>query len=173
MVFELLTNRDAATGEFVADQVGVKAKASTQVIITAQAGVVDGTDPNGKVEIVGVGPVPPRILGTLTPDTELAGMVFDRAGRVLWLGRNQRLGNAAQRLAVAVRDGGCFECNAPMHQCELHHMQEWHRDGGPTDIDNLVAVCRRHHKWLETNNLTVRRTPDGYRARPRTGHDPP
>ena len=40
-----------------------------------------------------------------------------------------------------VRDGGCFQCGAPMHRCELHHVREWHRDGGRTDIDNLVAVC--------------------------------
>lgn len=99
-------------------------------------------------------------------------MIFDRAGRPLWLGRNQRLGNAAQRLAVAIRDGGCFECGAPMHRCELHHIQEWQRDQGPTDIDNLVAVCRRHHKWLETQDLKVRRTPNGYRTRPRTDPDP-
>ena len=173
VVYELLTNRSAFSGEFVGEAVGIKAKASTQVIITAEAGVIDGTDPGGKVEMIGVGPVPPHILQTLTDDTQLAGMIYDRAGRVLWLGRNQRLGNTAQRLAVAVRDGGCFECGAPMHLCELHHMQEWHRDQGPTDIDNLVAVCRRHHKWLETSNLTVRRTADGYRTRRRTGHDPP
>ena len=167
VVYELVTNRNALSGEFLTEAVGIKAKASTQVIITAEAGVIDGTNPNGKVEIVGVGPVPPGILQTLSDDTELAGMIYDRAGRVLWLGRNQRLGNAAQRLAVAVRDGGCFECGAPMHRCELHHMQEWHRDRGPTDIDNLVAVCRRHHKWLETENLVVRRTPDGYQTQPR------
>lgn len=173
VVLELLTNRSGLTGEFITEQVGIKAKAATQLILVAPVGVVDGTNPNGKVEIVGVGPVPRQILQTLTPDTEVAGMIFDRAGRPLWLGRNQRLGNAAQRLAVAVRDGGCFECGAPMHRCELHHMQEWHRDQGPTDIDNLVAVCRRHHKWLETNNLVVRRTPNGYRTHPRAGPVPP
>ncbi|MDE0169316.1 MAG: DUF222 domain-containing protein [bacterium] len=171
--FELLTNRSADTGEPLIGTVGVKPKASTQLILVAQYGVVDGTDPNAHVEMIGVGPVPRHILATLSPDTELAGMVFDRAGRPLWLGRNQRLGNAAQRLAVAVRDGGCFECGAPIHRCELHHMQEWHRDRGRTDVDNLVAVCRQHHKWLETNNLIVERTADGYRTRPRTGHDPP
>ena len=135
--------------------------------------MVDGTNPNGTCEIIGVGPVPRQILRTLTPDTELAGMIFDRKGRPLWLGRNQRLANAAQRMAVAIRDGGCFECGAPMHRCELHHMEEWHRDRGRTDIDNLVAVCRRHHKWLETENLVVRRTPNGYQTHPRAGPDPP
>ena len=173
VVFELLTNRSADSGEPITETVGVKAKASTQLILVAPFGVVDGTNPDGHVEMIGVGPVPRKILETLTPDTELAAVVFDRAGRPLWLGRKQRLANAAQRLAVAVRDGGCFECGAPMHRCDLHHIREWTRDRGPTDIDNLVAVCRRHHKWLETSNLIVRRTADGYQARPRTGHDPP
>ncbi len=173
VVYELLTNRNALSGEFITDQVGIKAKASTQLIIAANLGAVDGTHADGQVEIVGVGPVPPDILKTLTPDTELAGMIFDRAGRPLWLGRNQRLGNAAQRLAVAVRDGGCYECGAPMHRCELHHIKEWRRDHGPTDIDNLVAVCRQHHKWLETQNLQVRKTPNGYQTQPRAGPSPP
>ena len=171
-VFELVCNRDANTGEFIDEMPGVKAKASTQVILVAPMGVVDGTRPGDHVEMIGVGPVPRQILETLTPDTELAGMIFDRAGRPLWLGRRQRLANAPQRLAVAVRDGGCFECGAPMHRCELHHIQEWHRDNGRTDIENLVAVCRKHHRWLETENLVVIRTADGYEARPREGPDP-
>ena len=169
VIYELATNRNAFTGEFITETVGIKAKASTQLILTAPLGVVDGTNPNGVVEITGVGPVPRQILQTLTPDTQLAAMIFDQAGRPLWLGRNQRLGNAAQRLAIAVRDGGCFECGAPMHRCELHHIQEWHRDAGPTNIDNLVAVCRQHHKRLETENLIVRRTPNGYHTQPRAG----
>ena len=173
VVVELLTNRDAVTGDFITETVGIKAKASTQLILVAPVGVIDGTGPDGPVEIIGVGPVPRRILQNLTPDTELAGMIFDRAGRPLWLGRSQRLGNAAQRLAVAVRDGGCFECGAPMHRCELHHMKEWHRDRGPTDIDNLVAACRQHHRWLEINNLVVRRTPNGYQTQSRAGPSSP
>ena len=173
VLFELLTNLDPATGEILGGNAGPRAKASTQVIVVAEQGVVDGTSPHGRCEIIGVGPVPREILRTLSPDTELAGLIYDRAGRPLWLGRNQRLANAAQRLAVAVRDGGCFQCGAPMHRCELHHIQEWHRDRGPTDIGNLVAVCRRHHKWLETGNLVVRPDPNGgYQAVPRDGQPP-
>ncbi len=168
-IYELLTGRDAVSGETIPGEIGIRTKAGTRLIVTASIGVIDGTDPEDQVEITGVGPAPRSILKTLSPDTELAGIIFDRAGRTLWLGRNQRLGNAAQRLAVAVRDGGCFECGAPMHRCELHHIAEWNRDRGRTDIDNLVAVCRRHHKWLETKNLFVRRTSNGYETRPRTG----
>ena len=173
VLFELLTNLDPDTGEILDGSGRPRAKASTQVVVVAEQGVVDGTDPRGRCEIVGVGPVGREFLRTLSPDTELAGMIYDRAGRPLWLGRNQRLANAAQRLAIAVRDGGCFQCGAPMHRCELHHIREWHRDGGPTDINNLVAVCRRHHRQLEARNLVVQRKPEGgYQAVPRDGPPP-
>ena len=168
-LFELTTNRDANTGEFLPDIEGVmKAKASTQMIVVAPIGVIDGTDPDGVVEIVDVGPVPRDILKTFTEDTEIAGLICDGEGRPLRLGRKQRLANVHQRLAVAIRDGGCFQCGAPMHRCELHHIKEWHRDGGRTDVDNLVAVCRKHHRMLQTENLQVIRTVDGgYTTRPR------
>ena len=181
VMFELITGRSALSGDFITDQAGgnhtvIRAKASTQLIVTTPLGVLDGTDPGGQVEIVGVGPVPRHFLRTLSPDTELAGLIYDRAGRTLWLGRKQRLGNAAQRLAVAVRDGGCFECGAPMHRCELHYMAEWHRDRGPTDVDNLVAVCRQHHKWFRNqqprSRPDPRRLPNAAPRRDRTHHDP-
>ena len=44
-VLELVTNRDAHTGEFINEMPGVKAKASTQVIVVAPVGVLDGTNP--------------------------------------------------------------------------------------------------------------------------------
>jgi len=73
-------------------------------------------------------------------------MIFDRAGRPLWLGHKQRLANAAQRLAVAVRDGGCFECSALCAAANSHHIEVWHCDSGRTGIDSLVVICRKHHR---------------------------
>jgi len=51
-----MTNRDADTGEFIDHLPHVKAKASTQVILVAPMGVVDGTDPQAHVKMIGVGP---------------------------------------------------------------------------------------------------------------------
>lgn len=92
-------------------------------------------------------------------------MIFDRAGRPLWLGRNRRLGNAALRLAVAIRDGGCCECGAPMHRYDLHHIQKWHRDGGCTDIEKAAIEKEpRQPVWMRhglhhPGGLPARRTP--------------
>ena len=70
---------------------------------------------------------------------------------MLWLGRNQRLGNGAQRPAAAVRGKGCVRCDAPVHRTELHHLRDW-CDGGPTDFDNLVSLCGPHHRELLEHN---------------------
>ena len=147
-LFELITGRDALTRkplESASDGGGLRAKASAQLVAVADIGVLDGTNPQGRCEIIGTGPVPPGILAQLSPDTRLTGMIFAGQGRPLWMGRSIRLANAHQHLALAVRDGGCVACGAPMHRCEIHHIQEW-ENGGPTDIDNLMALCGPHHR---------------------------
>ena len=116
-----------------------------QLVVVADIGVIDGTDPGGRCEIIGAGPVPSSVIGQLSPDTAMAGMIFGGDGRPLWLGRSRRLASVAQHLAVAVRDRGCVDCGAPMHRCEIHHVREW-ENGGPTDIDNLTALCGPHHR---------------------------
>ena len=150
-LFELITGRDALTRQPLA--VGadggagkaVRAKASAQLVVVADIGVLDGTDPDGRCEIIGTGPVPASILAELSPDTRLTGMIFAGRGRPLWMGRSLRLANVHQHLAVAVRDRGCVTCGAPMQRCEIHHVREW-ENGGATDIDNLMALCGPHHR---------------------------
>ena len=150
-IFETITGLDALTGEPLPQQHGGNGKAGRaksvrdQLIIVAEIGLLDGQNPDGRCEIPGTGPVPPSILAGLSPDADLAGIIFDRKGRPLWLGRNQRAANIAQYLAVAARDGGCVKCGAPMHQSDIHHIVEWEH-GGTSDIDNLCALCRTHHR---------------------------
>ena len=122
-----------------------RVRVSNQLVVVADIGVIDGTSPGGRCEIIGTGPVPSSVIGQLSPDTALAGMIFGGDGRPLWLGRSRRLASVAQHLAIAVRDRGCVDCGAPMHRCEIHHVREW-ENGGPTDIDNLAALCGPHHR---------------------------
>ena len=169
---ELVTGRRAHTWEPLPDFDGKPGKAPTQLVVVADLGVLDGSRPDGKCEVLGTGPVPPSILENLSPDTSLSGIIFDGKGRTLWLGRNQRLGNNAQRLAAAVRDKGCVRCDAPYHQTELHHLRDWH-DGGPTDIDNLASLCGPHHRELQEHNLELVKSGNGWQTRPRPGPPPP
>ena len=65
----------------------------------------------------------------------------------LEVGRATRVVSAAQRTALAVRDGGCVfpSCDRPVAWCEAHHLRHW-LHGGPTDLGNLVLLCRAHHR---------------------------
>jgi Domain of unknown function (DUF222)/HNH endonuclease len=69
------------------------------------------------------------------------------ATQPLEVGRATRVVSAAQRTALAVRDGGCRfpGCDRPPAWCEAHHLRHW-LHGGPTDLGNLVLLCRAHHR---------------------------
>ena len=144
--------------------------APNQLVVVADIGVIDGTDPDGRCEILGTGPVPPAVLARLSPDTRLAGMIFAGNGQPLWLGRSRRLANGPQHLAVAVRDRGCVDCGEPMHRCEIHHVREW-SNGGHTDINNLAALCHTHHRQHHARTSGVQ--PRTQAGRARTRDDPP
>jgi hypothetical protein len=79
-------------------------------------------------------------------DAGVHRFVRDGASVVVDVGRTTR--TVGQRLfeTVALRDGGCRfpGCDRPVSWCEAHHVVPWHQ-GGPTDRDNLVLLCWRHH----------------------------
>ncbi|HKX72135.1 MAG TPA: DUF222 domain-containing protein [Acidimicrobiales bacterium] len=71
------------------------------------------------------------------------------------LGRSQRLVNRAQRRALRFRDGpGCAFPGCSARHVDAHHITFW-ADGGPTDLDNLVLLCRHHHRLLHEGGYTA------------------
>lgn len=67
-------------------------------------------------------------------DTVEVGFADD--GQPLDVGREQRFYSRTQRIALAVRDGGCRwpGCGRPPSWTEAHHAKYWSRDRGKTDI---------------------------------------
>ena len=163
-VFELCTGRDALTYEPLAADEGPRGtrRLPPGRIIAVTAGVVDGTDRDGSCEIIGVGPVPPTVLDSISPDDRLVGAIFGGNGQPLWLGRTERLASFDQYVAVALRDRGCVLCRAPMHRCRIHHIDEHCADEGPTDIENLAALCNSCHLWVHRTKRRVVREVDAY-----------
>jgi hypothetical protein len=90
-------------------------------------------------------------------------VLFDGDGQVVNVGRDQRLFTERQRIALAARDGGCLAsgCDRPPSWCEAHHINEWLRDEGKTDVADGVLLCRHHHLLVHNNGWRVRR--DGAR----------
>jgi hypothetical protein len=80
----------------------------------------------------------------------------------LEVGRTSRVVRAAQRAALAVRDGGCGfpGCGRPPAWCEAHHLRHW-LHGGPTDLANLALLCRAHHRAVHEGGWRLHRGPDG------------
>jgi hypothetical protein len=80
----------------------------------------------------------------------------------LEVGRTSRVVQPAQRVALAVRDGGCVfpGCGRPLAWCEAHHLRHW-LHGGPTDLQNLALLCRAHHRAVHEGGWRLARDPDG------------
>ncbi len=96
--------------------------------------------------------------------TLVVGLTADQVHwQPLAVGFAERYATKAQRAALAVRDGnGCIHpgCTVPAHRCIAHHIRPWNQ-GGPTDLPNLVLVCRYHHRRVHHGRLHIIQTPTG------------
>lgn len=92
-------------------------------------------------------------LGTVTP------VVVGQDGTRLFLGREQRLANRAQRRALRVLHSTCAMCDTPFDNCQIHHV-DWAGRGGGTDIDRLLPVCNTHHHLVHEGGWVLHLAPD-------------
>jgi hypothetical protein len=82
-------------------------------------------------------------------DAQILPAVLGGAGQVLDAGRTRRLATGPLRKALVARDRGCAfaDCDYPPRWCDAHHLKHW-ADGGPTNLNNLVLLCRYHHQVI-------------------------
>jgi len=103
----------------------------------------------------------PTELAAALCDCAMTRVVMDAAGLPLDVGRSRRMFTPAQRLAVVARDRQCAwnGCSTPARYGQVHHVRWWHRDGGPSDLENAVLLCGFHHHEVHRLDLDVRRLP--------------
>jgi Domain of unknown function (DUF222)/HNH endonuclease len=103
------------------------------------------------------GPVAPESLRMLCCDAAVVPIVLNGKGQPLDVGRATRTIPDGLRRAVAARDRGCAHpgCDRPPSWCEIHHVEEW-ENGGATRLDNLVMLCRVHHRQIHSTDWVVR-----------------
>ena len=134
--------------------------------------------------LLGVSDSPATIVGTdtvltanaireLAETSHLRRMIVDgTTGAPLELGRKSYEPTRVMKDFVKLRDRQCRApgCIRTAMKCDVDHVQAWD-DGGETNVDNLVALCRRHHvlktigTWkyeLKPNGDTVWQLPDGH-----------
>lgn len=140
------------------------------VQVSAESLVEDG--PAGTLPrcgVVGGGPLEPRTAERLACTGKVSLAISDVHGEILHLGRARRLASRAQRRALRLRDGTCVfpGCHQSKH-LDAHHLTPW-SEGGPTDLDELALLCRRHHVMVHEGGLRLvhsRSASSGSRAQP-------
>jgi hypothetical protein len=119
-------------------------------------------------ELRGVGPIHPetarrlacdavRTVVTVAPPADGEPKTAGSTGVMpLSIGRATRTVPAHLRTALHLRDQGCRfpGCDRPPAWTDGHHIIHW-ADGGPTELDNLVSLCRRHHRAVHEQGWRI------------------
>lgn len=94
-------------------------------------------------------------------DSRWQTLRVDEAGRAVGVGRLTQSVPPWLRRIVRQRDGGrCrFQGCGRTRLVEVHHLWHW-EDGGPTNANNLVSLCRYHHHLLHEGGWDARGDPD-------------
>ena len=105
--------------------------------------------------------IPAGVLRKLLVDAKVYPIVLGGDGEVLDLGRGRRLFTAAQKKAMAIRDGTCqfADCDKPARYTDAHHTVPW-ANGGLTNLADGAIACGEDHDKL---------TKGGYRLERRNG----
>jgi hypothetical protein len=90
-------------------------------------------------------------------DAGIIPMVLGGKSEPIDIGQTKRLADKRLRRALAIRDKGCAVggCGRTPNQCHAHHILHW-VDGGPTTLDNMVLVCKYHHRVIHHAGWSVR-----------------
>jgi hypothetical protein len=118
-------------------------------------------------ELGGVGPIHPEIarriacdavrtVVTVAPAPNDSSWIFGTPAVPLSVGRATRTIPSSIRTALVLRDQGCRfpGCDRPPAWTDGHHIIHW-ADGGPTEIQNLVSLCRSHHRRVHEEGWRI------------------
>ena len=81
-------------------------------------------------------------------------------GHTVDVGRKSRTIPPSIRRALTARDATCQFPGCTARRCDAHHVEHW-ADGGATSLDNLVRLCRRHHRAVHEGGFQVVSTAEG------------
>ncbi|HEX2253418.1 MAG TPA: DUF222 domain-containing protein [Thermoanaerobaculia bacterium] len=164
---------EATAGQVKADALGLVAESALaaeldpgtrgdrfQVVVHVDQEALQAEAEGGIGTLEGVGDVSAETSRRLSCDAAKVEMRHAADGSVLDVGRRTRTIPLAMRRALAARDGGCRFPGCELKLCDAHHVEHW-ADGGETKLDNLVQLCRHHHRAVHEGGFTVQVLADG------------
>ena len=149
-------------------RVYLDAKASSRtnlpnVLLLADEATIAG-DAVGESRLASGARIAPETARRLLCDANVQSLHMED-GVPLAMGRAVRTFTPHQFRALVARDAHCrgpCDCTVGPDHCEGHHLDEWERDDGPTDIDNGALFCRTNcHRMLHEGGWTVEGDPNG------------
>ena len=94
-------------------------------------------------------------------DSSISILHEDQNGQPLNIGRKSRVIPPAMRRALRARDEGCrFPGCTHKYFIDGHHIRHW-ADGGEPSLENLVQLCRYHHRLVHEGGFICERHDDG------------
>jgi hypothetical protein len=95
-------------------------------------------------------PIPAETARRLACDAAITPIIDGAADHT------SRVVPGATRRALMARDKGCRfpGCDCPPAWTDAHHVKHW-ADGGATTLDNLILLCRRHHRLVHEEGWTI------------------
>ena len=119
------------------------------LVLIGLATLQRGLHERGVCETFDGQPLPPATVRRMACEADIIPVVLGGDGRVVDVGRARRLATADQRRALRATHQTCAAPDCPVRfgDCDIHHLTEW-RDGGATDLDNLIPLCSNHHHFI-------------------------
>ena len=103
----------------------------------------------------------PHVARQLACDASRRTVLENERGEVLNIGRRSRIVPWHIAHALRIRDGGCRFPGCNQHRwTDAHHIRHW-ADGGETSLENLVTLCRYHHRELHRGEYRIERGAGG------------
>ena len=97
----------------------------------------------------------------LSCDCSYVKITEDEQGEPLNVGRKTRSIPPSIKRALQSRDKGCvFPGCTHTKYVDGHHVHHW-ANGGETKLDNLVSLCRFHHRLVHEGGVRIERLDDG------------
>jgi hypothetical protein len=131
-----------------------------QVVVHVDATVLADPDQPGQSALEDAIHVPAETSRRLACDATRVVMRHAGDGQVLDVGRRTRTIPPALRRALQARDRGCRFPGCGVRHAQGHHIHHW-ANGGPTRLDNLALLCRRHHRAVHEEGYDLTRDGDG------------
>lgn len=125
---------------------------NVHVNVEALNGRFDATDPP-TLEAGGI--VPRKTAERLSCDAAIVPLLESANGEPLAIGAKRRTVSPALRRALKRRDQGCrFPGCVETRFVDAHHIVHWAR-GGEKTLENLVLLCRHHHRALHEGGYQI------------------